>query len=223
MSLTTQHSGFTSIVAVGLRGEIGVRNALPWVLKSDLRFFKRTTLGNVIVMGRKTYDSIGGCLKGRENIVLSHRASLFPDHKGCHQAHSVDETLFLADKYPKSKTYVIGGAQTYAEFAPFVDRYLFTVVDAKFPDADAFFNEALIPDLDAWARDEVIVDRLDDESADQFSFKTFELKHPDPTAVESARREAIARYADRNHFLKRKSVKHHYKLSGNLDQALRLA
>ena len=223
MSRKPQNPGLTSIVAVGLSGEIGVQNDLPWRLKSDLRFFKRTTLANVVILGRKTYDSIGGCLKGRENIVLSHRASLFVDHEGCHQAHSVEETLYIREKYPRSEAFVIGGAQTYKEFAPFVDRYLITVVQSDFPQADVFFDERIIPNRDTWSQCEIEVERLLDMDADQFPFTTLELRHPDPAAIEQARLQAVSEFVGRNHFLKRKALRRQFKLNGNLDQALRLA
>ena len=198
--------GLTSIVAVGLDGAIGVNNGLPWRLKSDLRFFKQTTLDNVVIMGRKTFESIGGCLKKRENIVLSHRASLFPNHAGCHQAHGIGETLYLREKYKKKSAYIIGGGLTYAAFAPFVDRYLVTIVNSRFPHADAHFDHLIFGSPDDWNQKEIEVEKIDDAGADEFEFTVVELTHKDPAHIAELRSQQVSDYMDRNHFLKRKAM-----------------
>lgn len=205
MPRTARHSGLTSIVAVGLRGEIGVRNELPWRLKSDLRFFKRTTLHNLVIMGRKTFQSIGGCLPSRENIVLSHRPTLFEDHAGCHHSHSVGETLHLREKCA-AEAFVIGGALTYQEFAPFVDRYIVTVVRSAFPAADAFFSEQVIGNEDNWVQRELEVERLGGD-ADEYDFSVLELVHRRPSEITAARDAEMERFRERNHLLKRKIVR----------------
>ena len=216
-------SGLTSIVAVGLDGEIGVRNGLPWKLKSDLRFFRQTTLGNVIIMGRKTYESIGGCLKGRENLVLSHRASLFENHSGYNQTHSVSETLFLREKFSRKAAFVIGGAMTYSEFAPFVDRYLITVVKGRFPEADAYFNKEIFGEEGNWDLREVEVERNTASDADDYDFHVIELLHRHPEKVELARQESTRNFRDRNHLLKRKVMRREGGQGKKLDQILSLA
>jgi dihydrofolate reductase len=193
----------TAIVAIGLDGAIGSHNDLPWRLRSDLRFFKRTTVNNIVIMGRKTYESIGGCLPNRENLVLSHRAILFEDHAGCHHAHSVAETLYLREKSPKKAAYLIGGAQTFAEFAPFVDRYLLTIVEARFPDADTFLDPKLLEPEEDWSRREISIERLDDPRADEFDFTVFELRHKDPERFQIARARELQNYVERNHLLRK--------------------
>lgn len=220
MSRSAHPSGLTSIVAVGLDGEIGIGNELPWRLKSDLRFFKETTLGNVIIMGRKTYDSIGGCLKGRENIVLSHKASLFASHNGCHQSHSIGETLYLREKYSRNDAFIIGGAQTYLQFAQYVDTYLITIVKGKFPNADAFFDQSILNEAD-WDRREVDVERI--AGGDDFDFSVVKLTHKNPTAVRLARQTAISEFTRRNHLLQRKELRRTVGKGLNLDQRLSLA
>ena len=211
----------TSIVAVGLKGEIGVKNSLPWRLKSDLRFFKQTTLNNIVIMGRKTFNSIGGCLKGRDNIVLSHRATLFESHEGCEHAHSIAETLYLRKKTPRKEAYIIGGAQTYTQFAPFVDRYLITIVNSRFADADAFFSEEVIGDDKTWVSRSLQVERA--ENGDEFDFTVVELTHRNPEMVREARRKMIADFEDKNHFLKRKSIFKNAQPGMKLDQILSIA
>ncbi len=213
----------TSIVAVGLDGEIGVRNELPWRLKSDLRFFQKTTRENVIVMGRKTFESIGGCLPKRENIVLSHSAKLFAPHPGCVLSHTVEETLYLCAKAKKKSSFIIGGSQTYAQFAGFVDRYLVTVVKARFPEADAYFNEDVIGDDDNWAMRELEVERIDEPGADQYDFQIFELLHRRPEEVAARRQAAIEDYRRKNHFLRREAVRKGVRQGRKLEDALRFA
>lgn len=223
MSLTHPSAGLTSIVAVGLSGEIGINNGLPWRLKSDLRFFKETTLNNIIIMGRKTYESIGGCLPKRENLVLSHRPTLFQDHDGCHHTHSIGETLWRRTKYPKKQAFVIGGAQTYEQFAPFVSRYLITVVQSHFPEADAFFNERVLDDSTAWVRTELKVDRVAGDNADEFDFSIFELRHPYPDQVAMACSREIAAFEERNHLIRRKELRREAARSQALDQVRSIA
>lgn len=218
-----QMGTLTSIVAVGLDGEIGIQNELPWRLKSDLRFFQRTTKENVIVMGRKTFESIGGCLPKRENIVLSHSAKLFEPHPGCVLSHTVEETLYLCEKQKKKSAFVIGGAQTYAQFADYVDRYLVTVVNARFPEADAYFSEGVIGDDNNWDTREIEVDRIEDPAADEYDFQIFELRHRRPGEVAERRKAAIQQYRRKNHFLRREAVYQTVKQGGNLEEALRFA
>src|SRR5436309_740216 len=126
MSRASQKSSLTSIVAIDKNGAIGCRNTLPWRLKSDLAFFRQTTNGNAVIMGRKTYDSIGCCLPNRKNIVLSHSYDLFHSTPDCQLAHSIEEALARAGNSPSREAFVIGGAATYAQFANLIDRYLVT-------------------------------------------------------------------------------------------------
>lgn len=216
-------TSLTSIVAVGLDGAIGIENQLPWNLKSDLRFFKRTTKNNLIIMGRKTYDSIGGCLPFRENIVLSHRPSLFEKHEGCSHAHSISETLFLRDKWPNKHAFVIGGAQTYKQFSPYVDRYLLTIVKAKFPKADAHFDQAIIGNEEIWETREIEVERIDRPDADEFEFQVIELSHRNPQEVAAKRARLLEEFKKRNHLLREKPRRKAPSHSAATDEPLLIA
>ena len=195
----------TSIVAVGLDGAIGVNNELPWKLRSDLKFFQKTTNGNIVIMGRKTFESIGNCLPRRENLILSHRAALFEDHPGCHHVHSIGETLSRASEWPDKQAYIIGGALTYKQFAPFVDRYLITIVNSKFPDADAFFSTDILEDYEEWQRSDVQFDRVNEEGADEFDFQIIELRHPEPEVVRARRDQAATEFRSRDHIRDKKA------------------
>jgi len=123
-----------AIAAMALNRAIGHEGRIPWHLSQDLKFFKQTTLGQVIVMGRKTYDSLGRPLPGRENVVLSRHAL---DVTGIRHAASVDE---IAEATDGRKTFVIGGAEIYRALLPRCSEFLLTVVKLT-PAADTFLPE----------------------------------------------------------------------------------
>ncbi|HZG47017.1 MAG TPA: dihydrofolate reductase [Allosphingosinicella sp.] len=184
----------TSIVAVNHDKIIGAGNALPWRLKSDLKFFRAETLGNVVLMGRKTYDSLGNTpLKGRFNVVVSHSFGLFDSSEEAVSATGIEDALFRASRAPKPfrRHYVIGGASMYDQLAPFVDRYLITLVDKEVPDGDTFFDDRFLKDQEHWELNELFRKSASDE--DEASFTVFEVLARDPAAFAERRREAIAR------------------------------
>jgi dihydrofolate reductase len=128
----------TLIVATDRHRGIGIRNTLPWRLPEDLAFFKRTTSGHPIIMGRKTFDSIGRPLPNRRNIVVTRN----PDwsHAGVEAVSSLQQAATLAGE---GEAFVIGGAQIYAEALPQAERLIVTEIGADF-ECDAYF-----PELDA--------------------------------------------------------------------------
>ncbi len=105
-------------------GLIGANGALPWHLPSDLRFFRDTTLGQIVVMGSKTYESIGRPLPNRINMILSRK-------NGC----TIDRVLDLAKG---NDIFVIGGANVYEQFIPLADRLIITHIDAEYS-GDTYF------------------------------------------------------------------------------------
>ncbi len=127
------------IAAVADNGVIGIDNRLPWHLPGDLQWFKRQTLGKPIVMGRRTFQSIGRPLPGRENIVVSRD----PDFRatGCQVVGSLDEALEAASGAPE--VMIIGGAELYRQTLPRAQRLYLTRVhanvegDARFPEVDS--------------------------------------------------------------------------------------
>jgi len=167
----------TSIVAVNKQGVIGARNSLPWRLKSDLAFFKAETNGNVVIMGRKTFDSLGRRpLPGRFNIVVSHEFRMFPSTDTCVAATGIGEALAAAERAPKlfGEAFVIGGQSMYEQFAALVDRYLITVVDKVVPDGDTYFQDNLLGSLTDWDRTERMLGSAND-TGDEANFDIFEL------------------------------------------------
>ncbi len=123
----------TLIVATERHNGIGINNALPWRLPEDLAFFKRTTTGHPILMGRKTFESIGRPLPNRRNIVITRN----PDwqHEGVDTAGSLQQAADLAGD---GEVFVIGGAQIYADALSLAARLIVTEIDADFA-CDAFF------------------------------------------------------------------------------------
>ncbi|MEO5981280.1 MAG: dihydrofolate reductase [Pedococcus sp.] len=124
----------TLIAAVGRNGVIGADNHMPWHLPEDYAFFKRSTMGHPMIMGRKTFDSIGRVLPGRRTIVVTSQAHW--SHADVETAHSLSEALSLAG--PVNEVFVCGGGQVYAEAMPWAHRLLITEVDQS-PEGDVRF------------------------------------------------------------------------------------
>ena len=164
------------IVAAAENGVIGRNNALPWHLSEDLRYFKRVTMGKPIVMGRKTYESIGRPLPGRSNIVISRSPDF--EAEGIRVVASLDEALSLATDIAEidgaEELVVIGGGEIYAAAIPRADRLYLTEVHAAI-DGDAF-----LPAIDWTGWREVARTRHAAAGPNpyDYSFVVFERRHP---------------------------------------------
>lgn len=123
----------TIVVATDRNNGIGINNTLPWHLPEDLAHFKRTTSGHPILMGRKTFESIGRPLPNRRNIVITRNADW--QHAGVESVSSLPAAAALAGD---GNAFIIGGAQVYAEALPLASRLIITRIDASY-DCDAFF------------------------------------------------------------------------------------
>jgi dihydrofolate reductase len=123
------------IAAVGSNGVIGRDNELPWRIREDLQRFKQLTLGHTLVMGRKTYDSIGRPLPGRRTVVVTRQPDWFAQAGGVEVAHSLDHALKVANG---NKVYVAGGGEIYRQALPLADRLELTEV-AQSPAGDVTF------------------------------------------------------------------------------------
>lgn len=160
------------IVAAAENGVIGRDNALPWHLPEDLRYFKRITMGKPIVMGRKTFESIGRPLPGRTNIVISRRDGYAPD--GVRVVASLDLALALAADIAtidgSSELMVIGGAEIYKAAIPRADRLYLTEVHAEIE------GDALLPEIEWSSWREVSRERWSADGCNPFdySFVVFE-------------------------------------------------
>ncbi|MDD9890749.1 MAG: dihydrofolate reductase [Gammaproteobacteria bacterium] len=140
------------ICAMAENRTIGRNNSLPWHLSEDLKYFKRTTMGNCIIMGRKTWESIGRALPGRTNIVISSNPGFKAE--GARVVGSLDEATNLAKSISiidgSEEAFIIGGAGLYKEALPHAQRFHLTRVHAEV-DGDTFLAEF---DEDEW--DEVL-------------------------------------------------------------------
>jgi dihydrofolate reductase len=125
------------ILAMDENRVIGKDNQLPWHLPEDLKFFKRVTMGHPIVMGRKTHDSIGRILPGRENIVITRQPTF--QCEGCTVFYSVQEFVNYS-RNQGEEFFVIGGAEIFKETFPFADRLYITKIHEVF-EGDTFFPE----------------------------------------------------------------------------------
>lgn len=124
------------IVAVAENGVIGKTGVmLPWRLPADLKRFKEVTMGHPIIMGRKTYETIGRPLPGRQNIIVTRN----PDYKadGCEVVSSLPEALEAAKN--SEEAFIIGGGQLFEQALPLADKLYLTLVHAS-PDGDVFFH-----------------------------------------------------------------------------------
>jgi dihydrofolate reductase len=127
------------IAAVAENGVIGKDNKLPWHLPADLQFFKKTTLGHPIIMGRKNFESIGKVLPGRINIILT-RNQNFKTPEGCVKTHLLKAAFDIAKKTATDECFVIGGAEVYKEALPFCQKLYITRVHGIF-EGSAFMPE----------------------------------------------------------------------------------
>ena len=133
------------VAAVARNGVIGADGGLPWHLPDDLRLFKETTLGHVLVMGRRTYESIGRPLPGRTTVVVTRQEGWSPGAGEVVVAHGVEEALGRA-RAVDDEVFVVGGGELYAAALPYADRLILTFVEQE-PEGDTTFPEV---DWDAW-------------------------------------------------------------------------
>jgi dihydrofolate reductase len=125
------------LVAMDENRVIGKDNKLPWYLPADLQYFKRITMGHPIVMGRKTYDSIGRILPGRENVIVTRSKDY--QQNGAVILHSIEDIIRYANAHD-DEVFVIGGAEIFKEILPAADKLYITNIHHAF-EGDVFFPE----------------------------------------------------------------------------------
>lgn len=160
-------AGVSMIVAMARGRIIGKDNKLPWRLPADLAFFKKTTMGHPVIMGRKTYESIGKPLPGRKNIILTRDPAFSAE--GCETAHTSEEALRLAGA---DRPFVIGGSEVYALFFPLADTLYVTEIDESF-DGDATFPPI---DPNEWEMAASIPGKVDEKNKHPHTFVTYVRK-----------------------------------------------
>jgi dihydrofolate reductase len=163
------------IVAQARNRVIGVENRLPWHLPSDLKYFKEVTSGKPVIMGRKTFESIGRPLPKRHNIVVTRDANW--RHEGVKTAASLAQAISLAGTYAAAsdldEVMVIGGAQIYAQALPHADLLYITEVQAEVV-GDAAFPEI---DFSEWAEEEApIYHKADEQNSHDYKISKLRRK-----------------------------------------------
>jgi dihydrofolate reductase len=158
------------IAAVAKNGTIGIENRLPWRLPADLRHFKTLTMGHHLIMGRKTFDSVGA-LPGRPTIVVSRRG-LTDCPAGVSVAPSVPEALDLARRAGETEAFIAGGAEIYRVALDYADRMYLTRID------ESFAGDAKFPAFDGeeWTEVEKRVHEADEKNPHRFAFVMLERR-----------------------------------------------
>jgi dihydrofolate reductase len=156
------------IAAIGKNNELGKKNELLWSLPADMKHFKETTSGHTVIMGQKTYESIGRPLPNRKNIVLTKDANFKAD--GVQISNSLEDTLNSL-KNSEEEVFVIGGGQIYKQSLDYADKLYITHVDMEDKDADTFFPE-IIPIL--WNEVSHEEHKKDDKNPYNYTFSVYE-------------------------------------------------
>ncbi|MGC4130103.1 MAG: dihydrofolate reductase [Bergeyella sp.] len=157
----------TIVAAMGMRNEIGLGNRLLWHLPKDLKHFKELTSGYPVIMGRKTYESIGKPLPNRTNIVISGKKNWFEE--GILIVGSIKEAVKFAKKIDEN-IFIIGGGTIYEQTIDLADRLEITRINANL-EADTFFPE-INPEI--WMKTDEICHEKDDKNEYDFCFQTYE-------------------------------------------------
>ncbi len=158
----------TLISAMAENRVIGRDGALPWHMPDDLRRFKRRTMGHAVIMGRRTFESLGGPLPDRRAIVITRRRDFTAG--GATVTHSLDEALDTARGWNEREVFILGGSEIYALALPLADRLELTVVHAEI-EGDSFFPEF---DMAAWVKIEDDHREADERHQHAFSFRCYE-------------------------------------------------
>lgn len=150
------------IVAIDENNGIGKNNTLPWHLPADLKHFKMITSGHPIIMGRKTFDSIGKVLPNRRNIVISRQSGLIIP--GAELSSSLEHAIVLCEG--EKDVFVIGGAQIFEQALSIATVLYLTVIHQNF-DADVFFPKIY---MNEWTKEETILNEPDEKNLYSYSF-----------------------------------------------------
>ena len=157
----------TIVVAISENNAIGKDNQLLWYLPADLKHFKNITTGHTVIMGRKTYDSVGKPLPNRRNIIITRKDITI---EGCEVVKSIEDALALcADE---KEVFIVGGAEIYKQSIHLTDRIYLTIVHQEF-DADSFFP---VINYDEWLETEREDHQPDEKNKLPYSFITLDRR-----------------------------------------------
>ncbi len=158
------------IAAIGNNNVIGINNALPWDLPADLAHFRKLTAGKPVVMGQRTFESIGKPLPERINIILSRDEKFCPE--GCIVVQSVDQALNSARKAGVKEVMICGGVSVYNQFLPLADRMYLTLIKGDFQ-GDSYFPSF---DYNDWNEIERTEHEPDKDNPYKYAFVVLEKK-----------------------------------------------
>lgn len=134
-----QEAQISAIAAIGKNRELGTKNQLSWRISDDFKRVKELTMGHPLIMGRKTHESIGRPLPGRTNIIVTRDQSYKAE--GCIVTNSIEDALAEARKADDKEIFIFGGAEIYNLALPYTNHLYLTLIDAEYPEADAYFPE----------------------------------------------------------------------------------
>ena len=161
------------IVAVAENNVIGKKGQLPWHMPTDMKYFRDTTMGHCIIMGRKNFDSIPDKyrpLSGRTNIIVTHKKDY--SAPGCIVVNSIEESLEKAKQQNESEAFIIGGGEIFSQSMHLADKIYLTRIHANF-DGDVFFPSVNMND---WKEESVQHFKADEKNKYDFSFVVLSRK-----------------------------------------------
>src|SRR3989338_6191554 len=156
------------IAAIGKNNELGKGNTLVWNMPTDLKYFRDKTKGHTVIMGRKTFESIGHPMPNRQNIIITRDKSYKAE--GIEVVHSIEEALKLVPK-KEEEIFIIGGAEIYKQSMEIADRLYITHIDAEDKEADTFFPE-IIPMV--WNEISHTEHKADEKNLFDYTFSVYE-------------------------------------------------
>jgi len=157
------------IVAVGEKGEMGLHNQLPWYLPADMKYFKTTTAGHHVVMGRKTYESLGKPLPNRVNVVITRN----PDFKAdARIVTNIQSAIDIAEEGNEKECFILGGADIFKQSIPLCDKMYITRIHQTF-EADTFFPAINVSD---WKLESSEAHEPDEKNKYSYTFEVYVKK-----------------------------------------------
>ena len=158
------------IAAIGKNNELGKNNTLVWSMPTDLKFFRAKTSGHPVIMGRKTFESIGRPMPNRQNIIITRDKTYLRNDVDV--VHSLDEALRCAkSNFAQNETFIIGGEEIFKQAMPIADRLYITHIDAEDKNADTFFPEIIPVVWNEVSREE---HKKDAENPHNYTFSVYE-------------------------------------------------
>ena len=158
----------SAIAAMSQNRVIGSDNEIPWYLQEDFRFFKRTTLNHHIIMGRKTFESIGKPLPKRTNIVVTKNPFFIAS--GVITANSIEKALSIASNNGETEAFIIGGGSIYEQSLPFLNKIYLTEVETEIS-GDTFFPKL---DFNTWKASNIMSHKKDNKNDYNFIIKEYQ-------------------------------------------------